>query len=121
MLNMEFMGRADRRATLNRMCRAQLEEVRSHLNYYLEKEQMPHEWGSIDSWTYMTGALGIATKLMEALMQEADPAAEFDVDTDEGVKKLIRSFRDDYFSGDSFAEALWEFAGLSEYEPVDRN
>jgi hypothetical protein len=54
---------------LNKAVRLQLEHVRDELSHYLaDPEQMPHEWGSLDSLDDMRNSMWVATAFMDELL-----------------------------------------------------
>lgn len=66
----------------NDLVRSQLETVRDNVTHYLEKDEMPHEWGSMDSLDDMRNSMDIASALM----------SECDVGFMPDVKAIINDF-----------------------------
>jgi hypothetical protein len=65
LINMMGVHAADAHKDFQRIIRLQLEEVQRVLSYYIADEQMPHEWGSLDSLDDMRNSLYTAHLLME--------------------------------------------------------
>jgi hypothetical protein len=67
LINAIGMNTAERRAALNKAVKGQLELVEAELKWYLhnDHDQMPHEWGSMDTYDDMRNSLRLAAALMD--------------------------------------------------------
>jgi hypothetical protein len=104
-----------------RLLVAQLQHTYSMLGDYVKLEgrgygegQMPHEWGSVDSYDYMNAALELSQKLLEAAV-EGDPQELMnylandreDVDVPPGERPMTNLEMD--FACDGVAPALYTY------------
>jgi hypothetical protein len=87
LINAIGMNTAERRAALNKAVKGQLELVEAELKWYLhnDHDQMPHEWGSMDTYDDMRNSLRLAAALMDTLL---DPF----VDDQEAIDQARRAF-----------------------------
>ena len=67
-LNVIGAAAATERSAMNDAVRGQLGLIAAEAAAYNEEAQMPHEWGSIDSFDDMRNALWVALELMDNLM-----------------------------------------------------
>ena len=119
-------------STLNRLVRAQLVYVGQEVDGYLTRGdkfaldalregerdptftlgQMPHQWGSVDSWLYMRDAFQVMTEMMDALYDDA-----IDGSDDESVKGFLRGLIRDKDIHHGFCDEVVDFANLGSYNP----
>jgi len=93
LINMMGAETAAERSILNKAAKAQLTFVKEQLDHYLptaprgwgDDEQMPHEWGSMDTYDDMRNCLRFAATLMDGLL---DPFIEV-TDEAEELRVLI--------------------------------
>lgn len=73
-MSINRMGADDsaERPRLNRAIRAQLEEIAGEALGYISGEEMPHEWGSLDSFDDMRNSLAVGLALMDNLLMSPD-------------------------------------------------
>lgn len=96
-INMMGAQAAESTAILGRLVKAQLKSLGEDCADYVSGDQMPHEWGSLDSYDDMRGAIHWAEAMLEAVIDPMFPsdfqnAPDHDLTTEDGVRGFLREF-----------------------------
>jgi hypothetical protein len=119
-INQMGMDTARERDRLNELTKAQMEFVREGLSYYLGHEgreqmpdsvgQMPHEWGSMDTYDDMRNSMRLATIMLDSLLApEMFLPEDAKLDDEEGLRNWLRKMVMEEGSICAIAKELDEF------------
>jgi hypothetical protein len=105
LINQMGIDAAEKRHKLNELTQSQLLYVREMLSDYVpvadkdrewdedeeRRQQMPHEWGSMDTYDDMRNSLHLASIMLDnVITPEMFVNSDADITTDEGVRQFLR-------------------------------